>query len=116
MLDRADYASRVAAAHFDAKIGAFPGVHRGTITIMESTPTPSGPDVERLMVPEELLQQLHEAHQRFHQSKQELEKQMADSDYDHSEHVKQRMDDVQKIEREVEALNEKVQEILRRKA
>ena len=71
--------------------------------------------MDRLKVPDELLQQLHSAHERFHASKESLEKAMADSEYDHRQHVAERMAEVQKIEQEVEDLNEKVQEILRRK-
>jgi hypothetical protein len=82
---------------------------------MDATPNPTGPDVDRLKVPEELLQQLHSAHERFHLSKQNLEKAMADSEYDHGQHVAERLAEVQKIEKEVEDLNDKVQEILQRK-
>jgi len=82
---------------------------------MESSPTPTGPDVERLKIPEELLQQLQSAQERFHASKQALEKSMADADYDHGQHVTDRMEGVRKIEQEMEDLTEKIQEILRRK-
>jgi hypothetical protein len=82
---------------------------------MESQPTPKGPDVERLIVPEELLQQLHAAHERFHAAKEALKGAMDSTDYDHGQHVKDRYADLRKAEKEVEELNEKVQEILGRK-
>jgi hypothetical protein len=83
---------------------------------MESSPTPTGPDVNRLIVPEELLKQVHDAHERFRLSKENLEKAMEDSDYDHGQHVDDRFAEVRKAEREMEELTTKVQEILSRKA
>ncbi len=82
---------------------------------MESTPTPTGPDVERLKVPEELLKQVHDARERFRLSKENLEKAMEDSDYDHGQHVEGHFAELRKAERELEELTDKVQEILSRK-
>jgi hypothetical protein len=77
-------------------------------------PLPTGPDVDRLHLPEELQQQLHDANARLHQAKQGLEVTMDESDYDHQEHVKRRFEEFRKIEKEIEDLNEKVKEILGR--
>jgi hypothetical protein len=82
---------------------------------MESPKMPSGPDVERLIVPEALLQQVHDAHERFHAAKEALKGAMDSTDYDHTQHVNERYAELRKAEKEVEELNEKVQEILRRK-
>lgn len=82
---------------------------------MESSPVPHGPDVDRLIVPEELLKKVAEARERFHASREELEKAMADSEYDHGRHVKDRYAELRKAETELEELTEKVQEILGRK-
>jgi protein-arginine kinase activator protein McsA len=83
---------------------------------MDFAPTPSGPDVDRLRVPEELAKQVHEARERFRISKENLEKAMEDTEYDHGQHVEERIEDLRKAERELESLTEKVQEILGRKA
>jgi polyhydroxyalkanoate synthesis regulator phasin len=82
---------------------------------MESKPLPSGPDVNRLTVPDDLQQQLHEANQRFHEAKRNIEEAMKDTEYDHGQHVEKRMEEMRAIEREVEELNGKVKEILSRK-
>jgi hypothetical protein len=87
----------------------------GYNSAMESTPTPTGPDVERLMVPEELIKQVHEARERFRVAKENLEKAMDDTEYDHGQHVDDRYAEVRKAERELEDLTDKVQEILGRK-
>jgi hypothetical protein len=82
---------------------------------MESLPTPTGPDVNRLIVPEELLAQVHDARERFRLSRENLEMAMDDTDYDHGRHVVDRFAEVRKAERELEELTAKVQEILGRK-
>jgi hypothetical protein len=82
---------------------------------MESPKTPTGPDVDRLIVPEALLGQVHAAHERFHAAKEALKVAMESSDYDHTQHVNERYAELRKAEKEVEELNEKVQEILQRK-
>ena len=40
---------------------------------------------------------------------------MDDSDFDHRQHVEERFAELQKVERELEQLNDKVKEILARK-
>jgi hypothetical protein len=82
---------------------------------MEPEPLPSGPDVNRLTVPDELHQKLHDANQRFHEAKRNLEEAMNDTEYDHGQHVEQRIEEVRKIEKEIEDLNGQVAEILGRK-
>jgi hypothetical protein len=82
---------------------------------MESSPTPTGPDVERLKVPEELIKQVHEARERFRLAKENMEKAMDDTDYDHGQHVDGHFAELRKAERELEELTDKVQEILNRK-
>jgi len=82
---------------------------------METPPTPTGPDVDRLIVPEELIKQVHEARERFKVCKENMEKTMDDSDFDHGQHVEERFAELRKVERELEQLTEKIQEILARK-
>jgi hypothetical protein len=82
---------------------------------MEYIPTPSGPDVNRLIVPDDLLKQVQEARERFHTAKADLEKAMDEAEYDHGRHVKERYAELRKVEAELEDLTGKVQEILGRK-
>lgn len=82
---------------------------------MESKPTPQGPDVDRLIVPDDLLQQLQNANERFRAAKRELERTTADSEYDHGEHVEARLGDLRKIEQEIEEISRKIEEILGRR-
>jgi hypothetical protein len=82
---------------------------------MEMEPLPSGPDVNRLHVPDDLHQKLHEANQRFHEAKRNLEEAMKDTEYDHGQHVEQRIEEVRRIEKEIEELNGQVKEILARR-
>ena len=81
---------------------------------MDAEPKPTGPDVERLSVPQDLQQKLHEANQRFHEAKRELEEAMSAAEYRHEEKVKVQFDELRKIEAEVEELNGRVKEILGR--
>ena len=82
---------------------------------MENEPLPSGPDVNRLTVPDDLHQKLHDANQRFHEAKRNLEEAMKQTEFDHTEHVEQRMEDMRAIEKEIEDLNGKIAEVLGRK-
>jgi hypothetical protein len=81
---------------------------------MEAQPTPSGPDVDRLLVPDDLHRELHDANERFHEAKKNLEEAMDESEYDHGRHVHQRLEEFRKVEREIEELNAKVNEVLGR--
>jgi hypothetical protein len=81
---------------------------------MDSSPTPTGPDVDRLKVPEELLQQVHDARERFRISRENLEKAMEDTEYDHGQHVEEHLAAMRKAEGEMEELTKKVKEILGR--
>jgi hypothetical protein len=71
--------------------------------------------VDRLLVPEELLQQLHAAHERFHAAREKLKGAMDAADYDHVRHVDAHYTELRAAEKLVEELDEKVQEILGRK-
>jgi hypothetical protein len=81
---------------------------------MEAQPTPRGPNVDHLIVPDDLHQQLHDANERFHSAKQNLEEAMDEAEYDHGEHVRRRLEQFRKVEREIEALNAKIKEVLGR--
>ncbi|MGD0388840.1 MAG: hypothetical protein ABSC42_07795 [Tepidisphaeraceae bacterium] len=81
---------------------------------MPEQPLPTGPDVGRLVVPDDLLRQLHDANERFRLAKEQLQKTTNDSDDRHVERVEERFAELRKAERDLEELTAKVQEILRR--
>ena len=81
---------------------------------MPQQPLPTGPDVDRLMVPDDLLRQLHDANERFRLAKDQLQETTNDSDNRHVERVEDRFVELRKAERDLEDLTAKVQEILRR--
>jgi hypothetical protein len=82
---------------------------------MDHSPQPTGPDVNRLIVPEDLLKKVSDARERFHAAKATLETAMDDTDYDHGRHVDDRYTELRNAERELEELTQQVQEILARK-
>ena len=63
-------------------------------------------------VPEALMEQFHQATERFHQCKVDLEKAMDSSEYRHQEHVDATRDRLREAEREVEAIEEKIKQTL----
>jgi hypothetical protein len=81
---------------------------------MEETPLPTGPDVNRLMVPEELLRKQHEANDRLREARKQLAEAQESSDYDHQRHVTEKMEGVRQVEKEVEELEKQVKEVLTR--
>jgi septation ring formation regulator EzrA len=83
---------------------------------MPQDPTPSGPDVQRLMVPEELLRQLHDAGARLEVAKQHLEEAMDETELvsRHGQQVEDRLGELRKTEKELEEISEKIKEILGR--
>jgi propanediol dehydratase small subunit len=83
---------------------------------MPQQPLPTGPDVDRLMVPDDLLRQLHDANERFRLAKEQLQKTTDDSDDRHVARVEERFVELRKAERDLEELTAKVQEILHRPA
>jgi len=84
---------------------------------MTEDPTPSGPDVRRLMVSEELLRQLHDADERLRVAKLGLEEAMDETELvsRHGQQVEDRLGDVRKAEKELEEISAKIKEILGRK-
>jgi hypothetical protein len=83
---------------------------------MPQQPLPTGPDLDRLMVPDDLLRQLHDANERFRLAKEQLQETTNDSDDRHVQRVEDRFAELRKAERDLEELTAKVQEILRRPA
>jgi hypothetical protein len=77
--------------------------------------SPHGPDVDRLIVPDELVKKLHDANKRFHEAKAKLEGSMESDDYDHNEHCERQFDELRKMESEIEELERKIREIVARK-
>ncbi len=67
------------------------------------------------MVPEDLLQQYHQAVDHLRGAKEELAKAQESSEYQHQQYVNEQMEVVRRAEREVEELTAKVKEILERK-
>jgi predicted nucleic acid-binding Zn-ribbon protein len=53
-------------------------------------------------VPDNLLQRLHEANERFHAAKQQLEHATGDSEYSHQQRIDQAEEQLRLAEREVE--------------
>jgi uncharacterized protein Yka (UPF0111/DUF47 family) len=81
---------------------------------MPEQPQPTGPDVDRLKVPDDLLRQLHDANERFRLAKDQLQETTNDSGDRHVKRVEDRFAELRKAERDLEDLTAKVQEILRR--
>jgi hypothetical protein len=83
---------------------------------MPPEPTPSGPDVNRLMVPEELLQQLHEATGRLQAARKRVEEAMDETTlvFRHEEQIEERLADLKSTQTEVEEISGKIKEILAR--
>jgi hypothetical protein len=59
-------------------------------------------------VPDQLMDDLHKANQRFHAARVELEHQMDGSEQSHQERVSAASEGVQAAEREVEAVTEQI--------
>ena len=75
---------------------------------MPTRPTkPAGP------VPEELMNQLHEANDHFHRAREHLEAQMEGSEFRHQERVDNAAEKVRSAEREVEDASERIGQELR---
>jgi hypothetical protein len=84
---------------------------------MPQETTPTGPDVDRLKVPEELLRQLQEADERLRVAREHLEKAMDETELimSHQHQVEDRFGDLRQAEKDVEAISERINEILGRK-
>ncbi len=83
---------------------------------MPPEPTPSGPDVNRLMVPEELLTQLHEATGRLQTARKRFEEAMDETSLvgRHEQQVEDRLTDYRNTQKELEEISGKIKEILAR--
>jgi flagellar biosynthesis chaperone FliJ len=83
---------------------------------MPRDPIPSGPDVNRLMVPEELLTQLHEATGRLQSARKRFEEAMDETALmgRHGQQVEERLIDYRKTQSELEEISTKIKEILAR--
>jgi chromosome segregation ATPase len=56
-------------------------------------------------IPDELIQQLHDATERFQRARQELEHSMAGSDYRHQQRIDQAGDRLREAERDLERID-----------
>jgi hypothetical protein len=83
---------------------------------MEAQPAPTGPDVDRLIVPDDLLEKLHKARERFRLAKEDMERVMDDSEMSHDKRVEGRIEEMRSAEKEVEDVSAQVAEIMKRKA
>jgi succinate dehydrogenase/fumarate reductase flavoprotein subunit len=85
---------------------------------MPQDPTPTGPDVERLKVPEELLQRLHGANESLHVAKKRLEEAMDETSlvFRHEQNVEERFAELRLAEKDLEEISGIINEILGRKA
>ena len=69
---------------------------------MPSEPDQSVKAVEDRMVPDELLQKLHQANVRFHDAKQQLEAVMVDTEFGHQARIDNAEQELRQAERDVE--------------
>ena len=67
-------------------------------------------------IPNELLQQLHAANERFQHSRRELERWMDASEYRHQERVAKAEAKLHDAEREVHAIEDRIKQLLEQKA
>ena len=65
-------------------------------------------------VPDELMQQLHDATERFHQHKKNLEAKQNEAEYSHQEHVDRASDELKAAERELEEINRKISDAMKK--
>lgn len=63
-------------------------------------------------IPQDLMQQLHAATERFHAHRQQLEASQGDSDYSHQEHVARATEQLNATERELEEINRKIHDAM----
>jgi hypothetical protein len=63
---------------------------------------------------EDLVQQLHQANARFHDSKVEWEKWLLASEYRHEERVEAAREQLRAAEQEIEAIEERIKKALER--
>jgi hypothetical protein len=63
-------------------------------------------------VPEELIQRLHQATERFHAAREELERWMGASEYRHQERIGAAAEQLREAEREVESIEERISQLL----
>jgi len=64
-------------------------------------------------VPDQLVDELHDANERLHHSKEHLEQAIDGCEYRHQERVNQATDQFRKAEHEVEEVTEKIKDSLR---
>jgi hypothetical protein len=82
-------------------------------TIQRPPPGPQFPMPDSTaQVPEALMQQLHQATDRFHAARQELERWMEASEYRHQERISAAAQGLREAEREVEEIEQRISELL----
>lgn len=75
-------------------------------------PSPSPPHPPHQRVPDELLQKLHDANQKLHESKEHLERQMAGTEFRHQERVNEAEGRFRSAEREIEEVTDQIEPYL----
>src|SRR5205823_3412449 len=63
-------------------------------------------------VPPELMQQLHDATERFHAAMQELERWMSASEYRHQERVAAAEEELRQAEHAIEQIEDRIKQVL----
>jgi succinate dehydrogenase/fumarate reductase flavoprotein subunit len=63
-------------------------------------------------IPQELMQQLHQATERFHAARQEMEHWMDASEFRHQERLSQAADHLRDAERELESVEARIKQAL----
>jgi hypothetical protein len=80
---------------------------------VDAEPKSSVEQAQERQVPDELLQKLHAATERFHAAKKVLDSAMDDSEIDHLQGVDRATEDVRAAEREVEQITMQIHGSLR---
>ncbi|MDB5172671.1 MAG: hypothetical protein JWO87_3193 [Phycisphaerales bacterium] len=75
---------------------------------MEPQPTRPAADASRDKVPDELVNQLHDANAHFHSAKQQMEQAMDDPEFNQQSRVESNTEKLRDAEREVEEVTRKI--------
>lgn len=75
---------------------------------MESESKSSIEAAEERKIPEDLLQKLHAATERFHRAREAMEKSVGDAEYSHQQRIDQATEQMRVAEREVEEITMRI--------
>ncbi len=75
---------------------------------MDTTGESTVKKAEEQIVPDDLMQELHEANGQFHRLKEEIDSAMADTKEQHQGRLDAAIEDLRKAERRVEEINARI--------